>query len=114
MREIIAFCGLVCSECPAYVATIADDDAKRAAVAKQWSQEYGDEITASMINCLGCHASDDSVFSHPVTCKIRLCGRERGVETCGHCEDYPCTILEEFFKMVPDARPRLDAISDSR
>jgi hypothetical protein len=113
MPEIIGYCGLVCSECPAYVATVANDDAKRAAVAKQWSEEYGADVTAEDINCLGCHASDDSVFSHPLTCKIRLCGRERGIATCGHCDEYPCAILEAFFKMVPEARPRLDAISDS-
>ena len=113
MEEIIAFCGLVCSECPAYLATIADDDDQRAAVAKRWSREYDSEIPAASINCLGCHAGDGDVFAHGLECAMRLCGRDRGVETCGHCDDYPCKNLEEFFLLVPDARGRLDAIRDS-
>ena len=113
MEEIIAFCGLVCSECPAYLATIADDDGQRAAVAKRWSSEFDADIPPESIDCLGCHADDSSVFSHGLTCAMRLCGIKRGVETCAHCEDYPCKHLEEFFLLVPDARARLDAIRDS-
>jgi len=114
MDVIVGFCGLICSDCPAYEATIEDDDEKRASVAKQWSKEYGVQIDSVSINCLGCHASDDSVFTHPLRCEIRKCGRERGVATCAYCDDYPCSRLEEFFEMVPDARATLDAMRDSR
>lgn len=113
MEEIVGFCGLICSDCPAYVATVEDDDAKREAVAKLWSKQYNARVDAASINCLGCHASDTSVFTHPLKCAIRLCGRKRGVATCAHCDDYPCAQLEEFFEMVPDARAILDAIRDS-
>ncbi len=113
MEEIVGVCGLVCSDCPAYIATVEDDDAKRRATAKQWSEQYGAEIAAADINCFGCHASDDRVFTHPLTCSIRLCGRKKGVETCAHCCEYPCKTIEEFFDMVPDARATLDAIRDS-
>lgn len=34
MDKMIAFCGIVCSECPAFVATQKDDDAKRKEVAE--------------------------------------------------------------------------------
>jgi hypothetical protein len=37
MKEMIAFCGLVCSDCPTYIATQTNDDEKRAKVARQWS-----------------------------------------------------------------------------
>ncbi|MBD3348425.1 MAG: DUF3795 domain-containing protein [Candidatus Eisenbacteria bacterium] len=114
MDVIVGFCGLVCTDCPAYQATIEDDDAKREAVAKQWSKEYNADIEPAVINCLGCHASDDSVFTHPLRCRIRLCGRERGVESCAYCEEYACRKLEEFFEAVPDARATLDAMRDSR
>lgn len=113
MDEIIAFCGLVCSDCPAYLATIADDDGQRTAVAKRWSQEYGADVSPASVNCLGCHSQDSEVFSHGLECAMRLCGLKRGVLTCAHCDDYPCKHLEEFFVMVPDARGRLDAIRDS-
>lgn len=113
MDEIIAFCGLVCSECPAYLATIADDDDQRAAVAKRWSTEHDTDLSPSTINCVGCHSDDSDVFSHGLVCTMRLCGLERGVATCAHCDDYPCKHLEEFFAVVPDARARLDAMRDS-
>ncbi len=113
MEEIVGVCGLVCSDCPAYIATVEDDASRRHATAKLWSEQYGAKISADDINCLGCHAPDDSVFSHPLTCAIRLCGRKKGVETCAHCDDYPCKIIEEFFEVVPDARATLDAIRDS-
>ncbi len=113
MDEIVGMCGLICSDCPAYIATVEDDDTKRAATAKLWSEQYGVEVEAVTIDCLGCHASDDSVFTHPLKCAIRLCGKKRGVATCAHCEDYPCETLEEFFEMAPDVRAILDAIRDS-
>ena len=113
MEVIVGFCGLICSDCPAYEATVEDDDAKRAAVAKKWSSEYDAEIEPAVINCLGCHASDDSVFTHPLRCKMRLCGRGRGLTSCAYCEEYPCDKLEAFFDVVPDARATLDAMRDS-
>ena len=41
MSQIISRCGLICSECPAYVATQKDDNQMRATVAADWSKEFG-------------------------------------------------------------------------
>jgi hypothetical protein len=37
MEKMVAFCGIVCSECPVYLATIHDDDNARKEVAELWS-----------------------------------------------------------------------------
>ena len=34
MEKIVAFCGTVCTECPAFIATRNDDDNKRKEIAK--------------------------------------------------------------------------------
>ncbi len=39
MDTIIAYCGLVCSDCPAYIATQAGDDDALERVAAQWRAE---------------------------------------------------------------------------
>ena len=39
MQEMIAYCGLVCSGCPAYVATQEDSDTLRKQVVEKWSSD---------------------------------------------------------------------------
>ena len=39
-NNMIAFCGLICTDCPAYLATQADDDSARKKVAEQWREAY--------------------------------------------------------------------------
>lgn len=38
MRDMIAYCGLDCEKCDAYLATINDDQALREKTAKLWSE----------------------------------------------------------------------------
>lgn len=97
MAQIIARCGLICSECPAYLATQADDDEKRAEVAAQWSKEFGGQFKPEDINCDGCLSTGERVFGYCRECKIRLCGAERSLPNCGHCPDYACEQVEKFF-----------------
>ncbi|MBM3297286.1 MAG: DUF3795 domain-containing protein, partial [Candidatus Aminicenantes bacterium] len=40
MNKIIAYCGLVCSDCPAYIATQAGDKPALDKVVEQWRTEY--------------------------------------------------------------------------
>jgi hypothetical protein len=40
MNRIVAVCGLICTDCPAYVATQADDRAALERVAAEWRQAY--------------------------------------------------------------------------
>ena len=49
---MIACCGLDCSQCGAYQATQANDDAKRAAVAGEWSERYNVEVSPDQINAV--------------------------------------------------------------
>ena len=113
MTEMIAFCGLECHQCGAFLATRDDDDAKRKEVAELWSKEFNANIQAEDIHCMGCGSEGEVLFSHCSVCEIRKCGMEKGLLNCGYCADYPCGKLEEFFVMVPESRVRLDRIHSS-
>lgn len=112
MAKQIGCCGIICSECPAFQATQADDDNKRIEVAKQWSEDFKTEIKPEYINCDGCMSESGRYFSYCMECEIRKCCRERHLVNCAYCNEYPCETLSEFFESVPDAKTILDNIKD--
>ena len=110
MNEMISFCGLLCNECGAFVATRDDDDEKRAEVAEQWSNGYNADIKPEDINCDGCLSGSERLFNHCKVCVIRKCGKEKSIANCAYCDEYACENLEKIFQMVPDTKKQLDEI----
>jgi hypothetical protein len=110
MDKIISYCGLVCTDCPAYIATQADDQAALEQTAAQWREEYNaPNITVEYVVCDGC-TKPGRKNGHWAECEICACAIERGVANCAHCSDYVCEQLEGFFGFVPDARAVLDEV----
>ncbi len=58
---MISYCGLNCSTCEAYLATVEDSDIKRKAVSEKWTVQYNTQISQEQINCQGCK-SDGPLF----------------------------------------------------
>ena len=87
MDQLIAYCGLNCAECEARIATLNDDNVLRKKVAKLWSELNSIEITPEMINCTGCRTDGVKTVYCGTLCKIRLCAKEKGYETCGDCSE---------------------------
>ncbi len=112
MDRIVAYCGLVCSDCPAYVATQSNDPAALERVAAQWRQEFDSpDITADSILCDGClGVNGGRRIGYCDTCQIRACALERDVVNCAYCSEYACDKLEGFFAHAADARTVLDEI----
>ncbi|MFX1266428.1 MAG: DUF3795 domain-containing protein [Promethearchaeota archaeon] len=110
MSKIIAYCGLNCSDCPAYIATQKNDTNELEKIAKKWSNERM-QFHAKDILCDGCF-SDGRIFQGCHECDIRTCARKKGLKSCAYCEDYPCELLSiAFGKSVdPSAKERLDEI----
>jgi len=112
MGKMVAFCGLVCTDCGAFIATQKNDDAKRREVAEAWSKIFGGEYKPEDINCDGCLTEDGLLWSYCHVCEIRECGIERGVENCAFCVDYSCERLSKFLQNVPEARKTLEGIRE--
>ncbi len=111
MNQMIAYCGLVCSECPAYIATQADDRAALEQVAAQWREEYeAPTITVESVICDGCLGTTGRKCSHCSECNVRACAMGRAVVNCAHCDDYGCETITGFFGFVPEAKATLDGI----
>lgn len=109
MERIVSFCGIICSDCPAYVATQNDDQAERVRVAEMWSREFHADIRPEDICCDGC-VGEGRKFNHCNACEFRKCGLEKQVENCAHCEDYSCPKLSAFHQHVPGLKENLDQI----
>ncbi len=113
LRDKIAYCGLDCSKCGAYVAKLTDDDLLRRKTAKSWSSS-GFSVSPNEINCEGCKSSGGYHFKHCADCSVRACGIKRGVETCAHCSDYPCEKLQGKLDILSEyARSTLESIRAS-
>jgi len=111
VAKILAYCGLDCGECEAYVATQKNDRAGLEATAKQWAAQFGaKDITADMCICDGCPSGKRISTAHASTCAIRVCASKRGVTTCAHCQDYGCETLKGFFAFAPVLKDKLEAI----
>ncbi len=85
MKDLIAICGLDCETCEARIATINNDEALRARVAKHWSEVNGVEITPAVSHCAGCRSGGAKTPFCASLCPIRQCALGRGCETCGGC-----------------------------
>jgi hypothetical protein len=110
MAEMIANCGLVCSECPAYIATLKNDDGLRKKTAEEWSKMFHADIKAVDINCEGCLSQSKRLFSHCFECEIRKCCREKKVANCAGCPEFPCQKISDFMAMVPQAKAKLEEL----
>jgi hypothetical protein len=96
MKEssIIAVCGDVCSECPRYKATKANDINKLAEVAELWFRlGFRDKIVnPSGLRCNGC--SKENACAH----SVNNCEHLNGSSNCGKCDYFPCKKINMVFK----------------
>lgn len=87
MSNMIAYCGLDCEKCDAYLATIHDDQALREKTAKLWAELNDAPILPEHINCEGCRADGVKTVYCESFCGIRQCALKKGLATCGGSPD---------------------------
>ena len=109
-EKMVAYCGLVCTDCPAYIATKENDEKKIEEIAAMWSKEYKADIKAESVWCDGCIV-EGKKCAHCAVCEIRACAIQEEVKNCAHCVDYACKKLTQFFEMAPPAKDTLDEIA---
>lgn len=108
MPNMIAYCGLNCETCDAYLATIHDDQELREKTAKLWAELNQAPILPEHINCQGCRVDGVKTVFCESLCGIRQCALKKGMSTCGDCPDMEtCQTLEEVISNDPEALERL-------
>jgi len=43
-------------------------------------------------------------------CEVRICAKEKGLEMCAFCEEYPCHEFDEFFQGYPSLKRDNDVL----
>lgn len=85
MNTMIAYCGLDCEKCDAYIATKNNDQALREKTAKLWSELNNVTILPEHINCEGCRTNGVKTYYCDNLCAIRQCAMKKNISTCGDC-----------------------------
>ncbi|UOO38170.1 DUF3795 domain-containing protein [Oscillospiraceae bacterium CM] len=109
---MMSYCGIVCSDCPAYKATMADDDDLRRQTAAEWSAKFHADVLPDSIRCRGCRS--DELFDFSKVCAVRQCCMEKKLEHCGVCPLFPCSLEEKILKHVPGVQERLESLRRER
>ena len=88
-------CGLNCAQCEIYLATKADNDEYRKAVAEKWSRLFGYPFSINDINCDGCLSEGRKGIYCRDLCEIKPCALSRGLTDCSKCPEYICEKLQK-------------------
>ena len=91
-KELLAPCGLYCGVCSIY---IADRDNNLKFKEKLVNLYKAFVKTTDEIACSGC-MSDGTIFSFCQRCPIRSCVKDKEIESCHQCDDFPCKFIENF------------------
>lgn len=109
MTTMMSACGVLCSDCPAYLAS-AKGVVHQKRTADAWLRIYGLNEPIENITCGGCLGPDDQLFHTSRTCKARQCCRSKGFATCAECAVEQCPDLEKAQSMwdgVPEIAKNL-------
>ena len=108
MKDMIAYCGLDCEACAAYLATVHDDQALRERTASLWAELNHAPILPEHINCRGCRVNGVKTVYCDSLCPIRQCALKKGAATCGDCPGGDrCQTVGAIFSTRPEARENL-------
>ncbi len=82
------YCGLNCGACPVLGANERGDE--------EWLRKAAeeDECTIDDLRCHGCKT--DSTAMYCTGCEMRFCAKDKGLEYCSECTDFPCEIITDF------------------
>ena len=86
-KTLAAVCGLYCQACSLYIAT-REDPARLRRIADQF------HLSEEEVRCLGCRSHKRGPYCQQ--CRMSACSRERGLDFCSECQDYPCDDLKQF------------------
>jgi hypothetical protein len=110
--EMIAYCGLDCTNCSVRLATQRGDMEMLGAIARFITAKWGWEATAESVMCEGLTGEGltgegliyEALIDEGVEGNGRLmdCCPQCAVRACDHCGDYGCRVLHNY---APAAEP---------
>lgn len=110
MSKMKAYCGLICSDCPTFLATKNDDNEARKKTAALYAELYGFNWKPEEINCDGCLTIGGRRTTYCQNCEIRQCCSKKGEKSCVHCSEHPrCKILKDFHEFSAVAKACFEA-----
>lgn len=95
--HLTAPCGLDCFNCAFF---LVDSDEEASQQIKEWSNEL--QIPLEIMKCRGCRPHDGQIplqkhiFGEQHRCAAYECGKAKGHELCGDCDDFPCDKLHPY------------------
>jgi hypothetical protein len=106
-KKLTCYCGLYCGNCAVKVkiepaAKVLYDEMKAAGFEDVISFIPGGEGFWSFLKgmtddgmCVSCRAGSGNPG-----CAVRICAKEKGVDMCVFCEDYPCDKFADFLDIT--------------
>ena len=90
--RLAGICGLFCPACTVYIATM--EDPERLKVLAEVSA-----LPPEDMKCYGCHSEHRIPLAE--NCKMVKCAREKGINFCYECDEYPCEEFRTFQEELP-------------
>lgn len=112
-EKILAYCGILCNECPIYIATQNNDQKAKEELAVQCSNDRC-KFEPEDMYCLGCFKVDVQKSKMCSHCEIRACAVQKDIVNCGECDQFPCATVEKLIPADSEGRARLNQIKMSR
>lgn len=103
--RLAAVCGLYCEACSLYIAT-REDPARLTRLAAQFG------LSEEEVACHGCRSDKRGPYCR--VCHMEKCARQRGVDFCSACGDYPCAELKAFQAERPHRRELWESLERIR
>ena len=108
--EMMGYCGYNCHLCAAR----SEDPAVRQRVVDGWRKIFGHQnYTAENVQCDGC-PGDGRLADK--SCQARPCAREKGVESCACCDEFPCDKMKHLMAsregMLIRCYPRTSSLTE--
>ncbi len=111
-----SYCGIYCGACEIIHAQTEED--KKRVIGMFQSELPGWEATPDQMRCDGCKS--DAPFVNCRGCRIKDCVKEKGVDFCSECDEFPCAIHEQYqlasqtFRILRHLRFNIQNLRDIR
>ena len=107
-KKYICYCGLCCHNCAVKAkvepaSKVLYEEMKKARFEDVINKIPGGDgfwkFLKGMVNdgiCISCQEGSGNPG-----CPVRICAKEKGMEMCASCSNYPCELFIEYFKGYP-------------